>query len=275
MKHFFLFLCLCSTLGFALNAQQHSSSYFQFLKQDSMGQNHLLQVGISSHYSGFGKTLHTRGLIANFGVNLARLFTKKMVFGVCADYKIIPGIGQIRASNQFKTDFNDNLILKQAQPLDSANARVYSSNLNANPIGSIMGTIGLMISPFPQRYGGLMLQVKYGVSSYFFHNDVYGNAYVDSGAYDKVPMSVSGNWTYELIVKPFSFKRNTHYSKYDSEENFDQFCNAFTISLFYTRLNFKSASFNGTNLSHVVEAPFMERYGIDHQFGFKIGLNLY
>ena len=237
-------------------------------------QNHLFNFQYKYMYSPWGKTIGARGGMFNFGINLGRFFSNKIIIGPVADMKLYPGGARAnKLTSEFLNDFNASFTLNNSTLLDSVNSLVYSSNFNKDGIrGNSMFNLGVMISLFPQKFGALMLQIKKGGTSFQFHNMIYGNTFVNGGGNDKVGMWVSNNWTYELIIKPFAFFRNTFYSKYHGGQYLS---NSFVISFYYERLNFRSSEFNGTKLIEIVNDSFISKYGIDNRFGIKIGLAFY
>lgn len=238
-------------------------------------QNHYLLVGYNYMLNPVGKTIGAQGTIASIGFNVARFLSKQITIGIVADAKFVPGISTKKLSKEFITDFNNAFIPTYSNVQDSANAYVIKAAVNsdvAQITGNSVFNIGLMVSLFPQKYGGLLLQVKYGSRGFQVHG-VYGNPYVNQGGNDKVPMGVVSNWTCELTFKPYAFFENA----YIDTENYSAYDIGKTISLsiFYERLNFQSANFNGTNFSQMVNTSFMDKYGIDNRFGFKVGFMFY
>lgn len=256
--------------------QNTSKNYWEFLRYpNDKSQNHFFTYNYQFFYSTTGKTLGARGTMANFGINLARFFSTKIILGVVADIKILPGVWPIKPSNSFTSDFNTNFLKTYDTQTDSANASVVKdafNNNNQNIIGQNIFNFGVAVSLFPQKYGGILLQVKYGSTGFQIHG-VNGNKYINNGGNDKVGMYVSGNWIYEITFKPAAFFYNTYI--FTDRETDDKFFNSFVLSFYYERLNLKSAEFNGTKLDKMVSNDFINKYGIDNRFGFKIGFAFY
>lgn len=216
-----------------------------------------------------GKTFGMKGFSLSLGFNFAKFKTDKMILGICTDIKIVPGLLTIYPNKTFKADFQSNYVSAYPTLQDSANAAVVKSSLlgSSGLIGNTLFTIGLMFSPFPKKYGGLMLALKHGTHNAYSRH-VYGNPNIQFGAYDKLPISFKSSFV-ELTCKPGTFFRKT-----DSDTK-NAFINAISFSLYYERFNFKSGEFNGGKLSEMVSESFMTEYGIDHRFGFKFGLSFY
>ncbi|MDQ3112206.1 MAG: hypothetical protein M3R17_20165, partial [Bacteroidota bacterium] len=195
-----------------------------------------------------------------------------LVIGIVCDIKLIPAWGRINYPNQFRSDFSDACFVPSSEP-DSLNAGLVCSAVEYGSLkGNNMFYGGLMLSLWPHKAGGIMLQVKRGLVGYEMRN-VFGSVGTGIGGYDKYPFTISRNWKYELTFKPAAFFMNTHLIVYDSD--IQDFLKTFSISLFYERVNFTTAEFNGTAFSSFLTAGFMSKYAIDHRFGFKIGLSLY
>lgn len=278
MKKRVLILAICSCIFHFYSYSQVElpkvkNTYLNFLREPSAeSQNQLFTFNYQFMYGAFGKTMGANGLIPNFGINLARFFSRKIIIAGVADLKLVPGMWAPNTNKEFLNDFNSNLISTFNNQLDSANASIVSFAFNNGQIfGNNVFNFGIAFSLFPQKYGGILIQVKHGTTGFYLHN-VYNSPYVNGGGSDKVPISNSGNWVYELTLKPFAFFKNTYYNI--REENF-KFANSFIISFYYEKLNFKSAEFNGTTIDKIVSQTFLNKYGIDNRFGFKIGIGLY
>lgn len=259
-----------------MDSVESKDSYFMRLFDSKEGdQNHFFSVQYKYTLQSYGSTFNTQGGMASFGINLARFFSTKFILGVTSDLKLLPGIRNVNPSDEFSSDFQGSYTPISGPPQDSANAEVFYSNIVYGGIrGHNMFNIGLMFSPFPQKYGGFMLEIKRGNTGHQFHNSIYQNLFVNGGGNDKVPMSVGGNLRFELTCKPLAFFRNAYYDHY-SYSGFEIFLNSLVIGFYYERFNFQTAQFGGTNLRDAVDNEFISKYGIDHRFGFKIGFAFY
>ena len=222
-----------------------------------------------------GNTIGARGTMASFGLNLARFFSTKIIIAAVTDIKLLPGVWPIKPSNSFTSEFNNSFIKTYNNQTDSANAYIMQSAFNQQGqsiIGQNVFNIGIALSLFPQKYGGILLQAKYGGMGFQIHG-VYGNKYLNNGANDKVGMDVTGNWICEITIKPVAFFENAFINT--TKKGKGKFGKSFVLSFYYERLNFKSAEFNGTKVNQIVTSDFINKYGIDNRFGFKIGFALY
>lgn len=282
MKNIFYILILISFSRQVLGQDSNDTlkdtpiNYLEFLRYPTAkSQTHLFTYSYQFFYSPIGKTLGSRGTMANFGINLARLFSTKIILGVVADIKILPGVWPIKPSKSFTSDFNESFLKTYDTQTDSANSTVVKSAFNnggQNIIGQNVFNFGVALSLFPQKYGGILLQIKYGGTGFQIHG-VNGNKYINNGGNDKFGMNITGNWIYEITFKPAAFLYNTYI--FTDRETDDKFFSSFVLSFYYERLNLKSAEFNGTTIDKMVSSDFINKYGIDNRFGFKIGFAFY
>lgn len=274
---FFILIFFFSKFSYSFIEKDSSKSFFKnILTEDEHTQNRFFSAGYQYMLNPIGKTIGAQGTIANYGLNIAKLFSKKIVLGFTVDIKLIPGISTKKPKGDFVTDFNTQFINTYSNKLDSVNAYVTKSAINGNNGYFITGNtnvyFGIMFSPFPQKYGGLMLQIKYGSTSYYVHG-VFGNKYFNNGGNDKIPFSTISNWIYEINIKPLAFIENTYVKQ--GTLGIENIMNYFVVSLYYERLNFKSFEFNGSTLDKIVKPDFTNKYGIDNRFGIKFGLLIY
>jgi hypothetical protein len=272
-----VFSCFISSLLFSQekDGNRLKNYIFDLIHTAPEDQNHLFTVQYNYMLTPWGKTIGAQGGVATFGLNFARFFSKQITFGISADIKLIPGLATNKPSQKFKNDFKDNYTPILNNSKDSANSVVFYNNLFGNGVsGNNMFNIGLMFAPFPQRFGGIQIQVKTGVTGFEFHNNIYGNTFINDGGNDKVPMAVSKNWRYEISFKPATLFGNSYYALSDGV-NANVIWKSFILSFYYEYQNFKSAAFNGTYLRDIVSQPFLDNYGVDHRFGLKLGFAFY
>jgi hypothetical protein len=116
-------------------------------------------------YSPYGKKIEAQGGMLTLGLNVARLFSNKIILGVAADIKVNPERTHVSVATECLDDFNSSFTPLLVTPKDSANSSVYSTNLNGSgPRGNSILNWGVMLSLFPQKYGGILLEVKKGVT---------------------------------------------------------------------------------------------------------------
>ncbi|NOQ74805.1 MAG: hypothetical protein GQ574_22515 [Crocinitomix sp.] len=224
-------------------------------------------------YSPYGKTFGARGLMANFGLNFAKLDNDKIIFGPIMDFKLNPGRHRILAPNEFLSDFNDSYSPVNTTPQDSAYSQVIHQNLNGGILGNSILNFGIMFSAFPNRYGGILFEIKTGITYLQAHSNIYGNTFVNGGGNDRVAFTTTKNLICEMTFKPYAIFKNSYIE--GNYFDFIEFLKTIAISFYYERFNFKNTEFKGMEVRELVPDEFMTKYGVDNRFGFKIGLAFY
>lgn len=257
--------------------KQKESYFSKVINSTDNSKNHLITFNYQYMLSPIGKTFGTQGMVPNFGINLARLFSHKIVLGLILDIKLIKGFSNKKLSNEFVSDFNSAFKTKYENSTDSVNAYIIRTCFNDGPgrffAGNKLSNIGIMVSLFPQKYGGILVQIKKGYRESIVRGTL-GIKEIENGERESLPLIFSDNWSFELTFKPMAFFQDTYVK---TEDNFDSEAigNRFIITIFYERLNFESGSFNGTSISKMVSPEFMNKYRIDNRFGIKLGFGIY
>ena len=249
--------------------------FHYFLFQDSTSQNYLFTVGLKYQYTAITKSFSSNGAYVHLGLNLARFFSKKIIFGVFYDLRPIHGPFFYQpTSNQFKNDFVSNFSTTYSSPEDSAVAYTLKNAIENKSLSSgSFANLGLMFSPFPNKYGGLLFSFKISGCDYRV-GGVYGNKLILNGEADNIYFSVGKNYVYEISFKPFAFKHNTYFN-FDKPSSESKFLKTFTCSIYYERFNLKNATFGDNKFKDMVSSAFLSKYGSTDRFGVSIGWTLY
>lgn len=236
----------------------------------------LVNFNIQYLYMPKVEALATGGLHINIGVNLARFFTRKFILGVSADVKFFLGYTQQPLPKEFVDDFNKNFIYSHPSKKDSARAYTLKEAINHTNgygiKGNNFGNYGISFSPFPDRWGAFLLQVKYGYRNFPF----LGPLISDVQNPDVSPyfhLILKDIYTVELSFKPYKFFNSKFHTP--NELRLKNIYKHILISLYYERLNFKNATFNNTPLTKYVDQSFINKYSGINQFGIKLGLGIY
>lgn len=253
-------------------------TYWHFLKPDSIHQkNTLLTVSYGLMFSSTGMVNNGgRGLVFSGGLNLARLFSKKIILGISIDMKGVKGFWGNGYTNSYINDFNSSFQNNLTNQADSARAGVLKESLNGNSgynhRGNYYQTIGIMFSPFPQQYGGFMLIVKKGFYG-FPIGGTYGNKYFNNkiSSPDWVTVGVPVKFSTELIFKPLAFFRNTSY--YILNKN--KWLDFIKVSFYYERLSWAEANMDGLAFKNFLSSNFINKYSTDEHWGFRICGTIY
>lgn len=208
----------------------------------------------------------------SINLNLAKFFTKKVLIGIYADIKIYTGSKQQNFSQSFINDFNNNFIINYSNDEDSTISHILKNAINKSDGAIMSGTdflnYGIVVSPFPLKYGGMQLIISNGVRNF----DFYGKNYIkeEKGSENLV---LKNNYSIELSMKPYLFFRKGKLSK-----EVPQFYNLYkqiTFSLYYERISLQGATVENLPLNNIVNENFISKYDNQKHFGFKVGLSLY
>jgi hypothetical protein len=138
--------------------------------------------------------------------------------------------------------------------------------------GNNFSNIGIEFSPFPNKYGGILLQIKKGFRD-FPINGLKGNNYTSNKDLEQLPFTLKDNYAIQLSVKPYRLFNSTIidvlHMKIKDVYKF------IIISFYYERLNIRNANFDGLALNQIVKQPFIDKYSKIDNFGIKLGLGLY
>lgn len=210
-----------------------------------------------------GRYMHTvispsfksKGVYLNFGLNVGRLVSKKIFFGPTVDIKLIPGIFNQRFSSEFLSEFNSSFITNYNSKEDSTLAYKFKDHVNNGGFfyGNIFGNIGITFSLFPQKYGGIFITLKKGVKQFRTYGE--SAATIPNNAKEHYYLTVNDNYSAELSFKPFIADNSSF----------------LIISVYYEKLNLKTAKYETLWLSQMVNNSFIKKYGSSNTFGLTIG----
>ncbi|MCC6373095.1 MAG: hypothetical protein IT236_18975 [Bacteroidia bacterium] len=215
------------------------------------------------------------GMHYNFGINISRFFSKKILLGISWNAKIFPGLTKQYFSQDFINDFNYYYNASQPNSNDSLRADILYKGINGlnnyRFRGSAFDNLFISFSPFPQKYGGIMLQ--FGTSSSYF--PIYGKYPTEGLTKDNDPVDVylAKDYCFELNFKPYKF-----FSSGREEligQSWKGFYKYLIICFYYQKFNLQNATFNQQSLTRFVDQKFIDKYSSKNYFGFKIGYGLY
>ena len=242
--------------------------YIKFLTMDSLkGGNSMLIPSYNFMYTNCGAITHAgRGTYVGLGLNVARLFSKKFVLGIGIELKAWKGLWSDNLKSDFVNDFNAGFQNNLIDINDSARAQTLKDCFNGSQgltrRGTFYANYTLFFSPFPQTYGGFMLIVKYGGFGIPI-NGTYGKIFNPGGA-DWVSFSIPGKFCFELACKPLNFKKKHNVP-----------APTLACSIFYQRLNWKEANFDGLKWNTFMSEDFINKYAIQDHFGFTLKFTYY
>lgn len=251
-----------------LSKHRSIDNYIKFLQPDEKQKNEFFIATHSMVYTNTGKILHGgRGSYITIGLNLARFFSKKIVLGVGVDLRCWKGLWDDRFTNGYINDFNANFNNTIQVIEDSARATALKETINGGRYyarGSYYSALVLSFAPYPMEYGGFMLNLKrssFGVPV----NGTYGSVFNPNGA-DWVSLSVPITYNVELVCKPLTFFNRT---------KSNEICRLFLVSVFYERLSWKDANFDGLPLQRFMSDSFIKKYAYQDHLGVAIKIGIY
>jgi hypothetical protein len=216
------------------------------------------------------------GFYLSAGFNLARFFSKQFIAGICIDIKPFKGISAWQPLESFTTDFNSNFTADNSTPETSFSSTIFYDAFNgANGRyfqGNYFGNIGIQFAPFPQKYGGLLLEIKRGYASF----PVYGYSdatIIENGDSDFAFYQVEKIYSGSLYFKPFNFSTGREGSSLERSKS--DWKNWIIIGLTYGRMQLTNDYLYGLHLQNVVSSSFWNTYNTQHFFALSLGIGMY
>lgn len=283
MKGRLLFLCIifahlsCYSQKGPLNRAIDNHSYLGYLLKDTLGvQASLMNLSINYLSIPEKKSLAVGGLNISIGLNIARFFTKKIILGASMDYKGFPGNSKRKFSNEFISDFNSNYIPSQNTPEDSAIAYTLKGAINGeSDFGSRGGeflNFGICFSPFPQKYGGFIVELKTGFRTVPFHG-TYTRDVLFKGENRDVYLQMKGNYSVIVGFNPYKFLKAPKVTLGNATPK--DFYKFISIRFYYEKITFRNAEFHHIPIDKIVKEDFISKYSSIDNFGFAIGFAFY
>jgi len=276
LSYLILFFCISSSFFSQVTDGKFKSKYLNKLFfPDEKAQADLVTFKYQYLQAARSIPFRTGGVNLTVGLNLANLFTQKFILGICLNFKLFPGYTKHYFPQQFREDFNSDAIYKYDNGLDSLRFdilyKLINHTDNTRMPGNVLYNFGFCFSPFPQKYGGFMLEIRKGGTS----SPIYGNYPTENLTLDNAPVffKLSKSYSLELSFKPFKF----YHSKKTklSDQKLKNLYKLIIISLNYERLDLGAASFDGQPLTKFVSQNFMDKYRYINYFGIKFGIGLY
>jgi hypothetical protein len=280
---FVILLILVSSRGVAQKSDSNyvapfirNSKYLRYLFiADSNNNASLFSIGCQYLYVPQSNTFTTGGAHWNVGLNIARFFTKKIILGVCYDLKEFDGFTQQHFSKSFVNDFNANFIPSYSNGMDSLRAYTLKNVVNGYSGYGINGNtfenIGISFSPFPQKYGGILIQIKRGNRVMPVWGPKTDKLSVTEDDY--AFLTLGHCYSVDVCFTPYKFFTTKRIKLFD--QRVKDFYKFFVVSLYYERLTLQYADFNGVALNKIVSDQFVSKYSNDNHFGIKVGVALY
>lgn len=245
---------------------------------DGSDEASLMNVSYRYLYTPKSISFASKGTHLTVGLNLARFFSKKIIFGVCYDLKQFKGFTKQHFSQNFIDDFNSNFIPTYANAKDSSRAYTLRDAINgtsgAKIVGNTFQNIGISFSPFPQKYGGFLLELKTGDRVFPIFGEYIKKYFTkDDGGY--AFLQLNNAYSIELSFKPYKFFDSERMYLSTKPPKFKDLLKVITIGFYYEKLTFNGATFNGVAIDQIQSANFIAKYDNITNWGIKIGVALY
>lgn len=267
---FILFFISIALSGISQN------NFLTFLKPDSNEQCRFFRGSLHYRNTFSKQPFNLNGFYFSTGLNIARFFSKKFVAGICLDFKPFKGITSWQPESSFISSFNASFTPDNSSAESTFSSSIFNDAINQNAgknfQGNYFGNIGLQFSPFPQKFGGLLLELKRGYASF----PVYGYSdadLIDNGDSDFAFYQVEKIYGASLYCKPFCFwaKDNLN-SLQQTKEDWKKW---FILGITYNRMNLSNDYLYGTSMKDVVSDAFWNANRIQHYVTFSLGIGLY
>lgn len=217
----------------------------------------------------------TGGTSVEGGLNLARLFTKKIILGFGLEYKYSLYKGAQSLTQELKDEFNANYTPNWTNRFDSIRSATLHGAINGIDSNYIQGTNyfawSINFSPFPDRFGGVLLQYKFGNSSIAMAGP--SSAYYDGREKPRMKIRKVRNQTLELSFHPYKFFTNKRTSLKDMKVN--HFYKTIVVSVYGKKTSLNNSTFGVDPLSKYVKQDFIDQYNDVYSFGVKVGIGIW
>ncbi len=276
MKQFIFILILFTNSVFIAQTENKDKNIFQkyndFLTIKDEDKTSFIMFGVQYAKVFNVKTITTSGTHISFGLNTARFVSNKFLLGISFDFRLTKGFSSKRIEKTFKNDYLNNFSPTYESSSDSVITHILYEALNGNKKhnfrGMYLGNMGISFSPFPNKYGGFLIEVKKGYRTFPMHYSYdSSDSTLNNGTRDWLDLDISEVLSVELKFKPLTFFK-------DDKFKLPLYPNLI-VSLYYERFDFSKAKIKGVYLDKMVTEEFTNKYKIEHRFGIKIGIGIY
>lgn len=277
----YLGLVLFCLLNFSAYSQENpmDSSYFgRIFWGDSDSRCNLIFFGFNYLTTPKTEAFAAKGTNFCIGLNIVRFFNDKFTFGPFLETKQSNGGLRQHLSSGYINGFN-----QAYTPIDDPETAKLESETFYNAVNSVDGfyirgnkfwNVGIAVSPFPDRYGSVMLKVSKGSQSVSFGGLYDDQLYVnDDGLY--MDLYLKRNFSIELAMRPFTFGTPKHVTITGMETAKDAL-RLISTSFYFESLQLTDGKFRTTDLSSFIDPSFFtSKHSKMYNFGFKVGIGLW
>lgn len=253
--------------------------YLNFLLlPDSNSKATLLNIRLSYLFTPPRYPFRRGGFSYEVGLNLARFFSKKFILGITYESKVFAGgFTKQHFSREFVNDFNNNFITEYSNSNDSLRASIFYNGINGVNNNYVVVAFpeyfGISFSPFPQKWGGFMLTVKKGGTSYFFNGNYDAKSLDPNKENSILYLQTFKNIAFDLSFKPYKFFTNENVTPFNSDKF--NYWGLLLVSLCCDRFSFASSEFNYQSINTFVRKDFITKYSNKYYFGIKLSVYAY
>jgi hypothetical protein len=263
------FSCVCSVI--------HGQGKLRnFFKPDSTDHARFLNGSMQYSYAPSPGDFHIGGFYLHGGLNIARFFSKQMIAGFCIDFKPFKGVNYWQPSAAFQADFQQNYTPDLTSSESEAKSEMIRNAIigteNKQFQGNYFGNIGVQLSPFPQKWGGWMLEIKRGYRSL----PIYGyldDPNIENFSSDFAFYQINKVFTFSLYGKPLSFFTKTPHPTFSQAKK--DWKHWIHLGVHYARSDMSNDYFYGLHLRDIVTESFWNTHRIQHSFFVSLGIGLY
>jgi hypothetical protein len=255
----------------------YKNEYLKYLViPDSNTRASLMNVSYQYLYLPKSNAFRTGGMHINIGLNIARFFTRKFIFGISYDLKQFVGFTNQHFSQNFLSDFNSNFIPIYSNGKDSTIGYTLKDAINNKDMFGIQGNtfenFGISISIFPQKFGGFLIALKKGNRLFPFFG-ANNSKLLDEGDGGYLYLAIKNCYSMEVSFKPYRF---FNYERIVLNNlKFKDLYKFIVVTLYCEQLTLQNSTFYRMPINHFVNQSFISKYSNIKNFGLKIGLALY
>jgi hypothetical protein len=267
MRKFLLlfFVLIFSNQVFSQSKLIQYAEFMNFKNKDSIIHPRLVYFSASYTLANNSKTLTISNLPLTFGINVARFFTKKINLMASMDLGIIAMLNFTTLKPNFENDFSNsfNSKLKNNVNGDSIKANLLNSQVGNN--NNTLLAYGISFSPYPNKYGGIILECKMGIYSHKI--GILRGTIINQKPFDAD--NLYWGFKYEslgLTCKPILFFKK---KKMQHEQN------SFLVGIFLNNIHIAKSQIYDLPLSNFMSKSFLDKYQTTFLVGLKIGYGVW
>lgn len=222
---------------------------------------------LSANFEGnmTGKVMPSSGLQVGLGINLARVFTKKIVLGLYGETSFGSRLSSNNNFSYLHDDVNAHLVSQQTNAYDSLKVLILSDAYAGKNLfhGCFRSTIGFAFSPFPDKYGKIMFLLTRGIAFYPIYDKSNKEGFTIYHYHD---ITIPTQFKATLIFKPLSLTKM-------KDKNFLK--DHLQVGFYLQKTSFQNAIFDSRRITNYLDQAFFNgNKKVEFQFGMRIGIGI-